>query len=68
MPPRGPHDWITAAGGTWVDINQPLPPEVTAPDISHLSMAEKRALLNQLTDDLTPPEPTTRQGATVNYD
>ena len=68
MPPRGPHDWITAAGGKWVGINQPLPPEVTAPDISHLSMAEKRALLDQLTTDLTSPEPITRQEATVSYD
>jgi hypothetical protein len=31
-------------------------------------MAEKRALLDQLTTDLTPPEPTTRQEAKVNYD
>lgn len=44
VPPQGGEHWLDSASGRWVPIDQPLPPEVTAPDTSHLSDAELRVL------------------------
>ena len=44
VPPQGGEHWLDSASGRWVPIDQPLPPEVTAPDTSHLSDAELMVL------------------------
>lgn len=56
IPPAAGTNWVVGAAGEWVDINTPLPPERTAPDISHLSDAEKLVLLAQLLVQFPPDE------------
>lgn len=52
IPPVHGDNWIAGAAGEWVSMDTPLPPEVTAPDVSHLSNEEKRILLERLNQDL----------------
>lgn len=44
VPPQGGEHWLDSAAGYWVPIDQPLPPEITAPDTSHLTDGELRVL------------------------
>lgn len=48
VPPAGQAHWLAGSGGRWVPIGEELPAEDTAPDISHLSLAEKRELVKRL--------------------
>lgn len=48
IPPSRATNWVEGGAGEWVDINQPLTPEQTAPDISDLSEAEQLILLQDL--------------------
>lgn len=48
VPPAGQEHWLAGSGGRWVPIDEKLPPEDTAPDISHLSLGEKRELVKKL--------------------
>lgn len=49
IPPVGVNvNWVQGVTGDWVDINTPLTPEQSAPDISHLSEGEKQVLLRRL--------------------
>jgi len=48
VPPTIGDNWVVGAAGEWVDINTPLPPETTAPDLSNLTPAEKQVLLDRL--------------------
>lgn len=50
VPPQGGEHWLDSAAGHWVPIDQPLPPETTAPDTSHLSEGELRVLGARLKD------------------
>ena len=68
VPPQGPQDWIMSAGGSWVDVSEELPAEVTAPDTSHLSAAEKRILLDRLSAELTPDNNVQETEAAISYD
>ena len=68
VPPQGPHDWITSAGGQWVDVAEDLPAELTAPDLAGLSMAEKRVLLDQLNAELNPVGEAPVTEAQVSYE
>lgn len=52
VPPITGNNWVIGAAGDWVDINQPLPPETTAPDTSHLTPDEKQVLLDRLTKEM----------------
>ena len=45
------------AAGRWVPIDEPLDAEQTAPDISHLTMAEKQVLLRRLETEIHPETP-----------
>lgn len=61
VPPQLGGDWMQAPGGRWVPIDEELPPEVTAPDVSALSVEEKRVLFEALAAELeagsaAPPE------------
>lgn len=51
-PPPANHNWIVGSAGHWVPMGEELPPEVTVPDISHLSTEEKSLLAEQLARDL----------------
>lgn len=55
IPPSHNTNWVAGASGEWVDINQPLTPEQSAPDVSHLSDAEQMVLLQQLLNRFQPP-------------
>lgn len=57
VPPHGAEHWLSGSGGVWVPIDADLPPEVTTPDISHLSMGEKRELVKRLQDEGYIPTP-----------
>lgn len=48
VPPTGQGHWLAGSGGRWVSIDEELTPEETAPDISHLSLGEKRELVKKL--------------------
>lgn len=48
VPPHGQEHWLAGSGGRWVPVDEQLPPEDTAPDISHLSLGEKRELVKRL--------------------
>lgn len=54
VPPAKDTNWVMGAAGQWVDINEPLPAEVTAPDTSDLSLEEKQYLLASLAKELAP--------------
>lgn len=56
VPPQGGEHWLDSASGRWVPIDQALPPEVTAPDTSHLSDAELRVLGARLKDQGYVPD------------
>lgn len=52
QPPTGSElNWVMGSVGEWVPVDKPLPPEVTAPDTSHLSRAEKQIILERLTKE-----------------
>lgn len=56
VPPSSQQHWLAGAGGKWVPIDQPLPPEVTAPSTDHLSMEEKKVLAQRFAaEGVTPP-------------
>lgn len=57
VPPSAGTDWVLGAAGKWVDINTPLTPDQTAPNTSHLSQAEKAALLANLQAELAQDAP-----------
>lgn len=57
VPPAKDTNWVLGAAGEWVDINTPLAPEQTAPDLSHLSDDEKIAVLRQLLTEFQPVTP-----------
>lgn len=44
-------NWLLGSIAEWVPIDQELPAEVTAPDISHLTAEEKRVLLERLEEE-----------------
>ena len=44
----GQAHWLSGTGGRWVPIDEVLGAEDTTPDISHLSLAEKRELVKRL--------------------
>ena len=48
VPPAGQAHWLSGTGGRWVPIDEELGAEDTTPDISHLSLAEKRELVKRL--------------------
>ena len=48
VPPAGQAHWLSGTGGRWVPIDEVLGAEDTTPDISHLSLAEKRELVKRL--------------------
>lgn len=48
VPPPDEVSWIQGFAGMWVPIDTPLPPEVTAPDISGLSAGEEQVLWEKL--------------------
>lgn len=52
VPPPADHNWIMGSAGHWGPINEPMPPEVTAPDTSHLTLQEKAILLKRLQDEI----------------
>ena len=52
VPPVQGDNWIIGSAGKWVDMDTPLPPEVTAPDTSHLTMEEKQVLMQRLNKEL----------------
>ena len=68
IPPQGDTDWIMAAGGRWVSIDEQLPAEVTAPDLSHLTAAEKRVIFQRLAGELNPADTDISQEAVVSYE
>lgn len=57
VPPSSQFHWLTGAGGSWVPIDAPLPPEVTAPSLDHLSDAEKLEIVKRLTAEGYIPKP-----------
>lgn len=66
VPPSGDMNWITGATGRWVPIDEELPAAVTAPGIDHLSLDEKRVLLERLQSEVGPlPEKETEDAALV---
>lgn len=54
VPPSSASNWLAGSAGRWVSIFTVLPAEDTAPDISSLSMDEKRVLLEKLSADIYP--------------
>lgn len=56
IPPAAGTNWVVGAAGEWVDINTPLTPQQSAPDISHLSDEEQLVLLSQLIQRFQPPQ------------
>ncbi len=57
VPPGPDTDWVMGAAGRWVPIDEPLDAGQTAPDISHLTMAEKQVLLRRLETEIHPETP-----------
>lgn len=57
VPPVGQYHWLAGAGGSWVDIDADLPPEVTAPSLDHLSHAEKQQVVRKLREEGYIPTP-----------
>lgn len=57
FPPPASHNWIMGSAGHWDDISVPMPPEVTAPDLSHLSAQEKQIILERLQEEFAQDTP-----------
>lgn len=55
IPPARDTNWVLGAAGKWVPIDQPLTPEQSAPDISHLTNDEKAVLFAALAAELNDP-------------
>lgn len=67
IPPSSQAHWMEGAGGTWVPIDQPLPPEVTAPVTDHLSVDEKRILAERFAAEGIGARPDDGDVAEVNH-
>lgn len=57
VPPSGETNWISGNAGRWAPIDEELPPEITAPAVDHLSLDEKRILLEKLREEIEPQVP-----------
>ena len=69
VPPAPGSNWVQGAAGRWVPIDEELPPEVTAPDVSHLSDDEKRIIRDRINADLDGATfPDNSDHAQVSYD
>ena len=52
QPPTQNHNWLSGTGGRWVDIDEKMPPEVTAPSLDHLTREEKSIVLKRLLEEI----------------
>lgn len=52
FPPPASHNWAMGSAGQWGPVEEEFPPEVSAPDVSHLSLPEKQVLLQRLQEEL----------------
>lgn len=52
IPAPASHNWVMGSAGHWGPVDESIPPEVTAPDTSHLSMQEKAILLERLKEEM----------------
>lgn len=52
VPPHGTDNWVMGAAGRWVPIEETLDAEDTVPNTDHLSVDEKRLLMQQLQSEL----------------
>lgn len=44
-------NWFLGSSGSWVPMEEVLAPEVTAPDMSHLTLEEKRVIFERLSQE-----------------
>lgn len=56
FPPPANHNWVMGSAGHWGPVDEPMPPEVTAPDLSHLSAQEKAVIFERLQEEFAKDE------------
>lgn len=64
QPPAADGNWMTSSAGEWISIEQDFSPESTTPDMSHLTLEEKRVLFERLSEEFAT-EPLNTNNAEV---